>query len=62
MKPVSLTQEQLGKGNEGQGQGLEISIQGLIPETSIWIEYHEGKVQLHVWSGTAQDPQTIILT
>jgi len=63
-----LSQEELGKDSEGQGKGLEIAIEGLngdptdvSPGCSVFIEYYEGKVQLHVWTNDQQDCQTIIL-
>ena len=63
---ITLTQKDLGKGDEGQGRGLEINIQGLkgnpADGCSVWIEYFEGKVQLHVWTNNEQNPQTITLT
>ena len=53
--------------NKGSG-GLEIKIEGCPgdptedePGMSLFIEYYEGKVQVHVWDGTQQDCQTIIL-
>jgi hypothetical protein len=53
--------------NEGSG-GLEIKIEGCPgdptedePGTSLFIEYYEGKVQVHVWDGRGQDCQTITL-
>ena len=66
---LTISPSELGKGNEGQGKGLEIRINGLVgnPEestnpSSIFLEYHEGKVQLHVWTDNQQNPQTIVLT
>lgn len=66
---LTISSSELGKGNEGQGKGLEIRIKGLIgnPEestnpSSIFLEYYEGKVQLHVWTDNQQNPQTIVLT
>ena len=53
--------------NQGSG-GLEIKIKNCPgdptedePGTSVFIEYYEGKVQVHVWDGNQQDCQTIIL-
>jgi len=66
---LTVSQSDLGKGNEGQGKGLEIRINGLNgnPEeitnpSSIFLEYYEGKIQLHVWTDNKQNPQTIVLT
>jgi hypothetical protein len=66
---LTIDPSELGKGNEGQGMGLEIRINGLDgnPEentnpSSIFLEYYEGKVQLHVWTDNQQNPQTIVLT
>ena len=49
--------------------GVEIHIEGLtgdpkdrVPGTSIYLEYYDNKVQLHVWTDGKQDCQTIILT
>jgi hypothetical protein len=53
--------------NKGNG-GLEIAIEGYTgdpqektPGTAVFIEYYEGKLQVHVWNGTQSDCQTIIL-
>ena len=63
---LTISPSELGKGNEGQGMGLEIRINGLDgnPEggESIFLEHYEGKVQLHVWTDNQQNPQTIVLT
>lgn len=66
---LTLTKEEIGKGQEGQGKGLEIAIEGIqgdpsekSPGTSVFIEYYEGKVQLHLWTNGVQDCQTITLT
>jgi len=66
---LTITKNELGKGREGNGCGVEIAVMGLTgnPQDSgksgsIWLEYYEGKVQLHVWTDGRQDPQTIILT
>jgi len=63
-----VTQQELGRGNEGNGDGIEIKIEGLngdiaekSPGTSIFLEYYEGKVQLHIWNEGKVDCQTIIL-
>ena len=60
-----FTKEELS--NAGSG-GLEIKIEGCPGDptekehgTSVFIEYYENKVQVHVWDGTQQDCQTIIL-
>jgi hypothetical protein len=63
-----INQRDLGKSEEGYGHGLEIGIDGLVGDptgsspSSIFIEYYQGKVQLHIWTDGKQDPQTIILT
>lgn len=48
-------------------KGIEIKLAGCIgdpvdkkPGTALYIEYYEGKVQVHVWNGEA-DCQTTIL-
>jgi len=53
--------------NEGSG-GLEIKIDGCkgdpsdkAPGCAVFIENYKGTVQVHVWDGTKQDCQTIIL-
>jgi hypothetical protein len=67
-RPIKLnfTKKQLDN-NEGSG-GLEIKIKGCRgdpldtrPGTALFLEYYEGKVQLHVWTNAQQDCQTIIL-
>jgi hypothetical protein len=47
------------------GQGLEIGIVGFktnptssVPD-QIYIEVHNGKLRIHVWDGTSEDPRTI---
>ena len=54
--------------NKDGGRGVEIVIEGCVgdpaekfPGTAVFIEHYEGKVQVHVWDGTQQDCQTIIL-
>lgn len=49
--------------------GLEITIDGIqgdptekCPGTSVFLEWYDGKMQLHVWTENQQDAQTIILT
>jgi hypothetical protein len=47
--------------------GLEIGIKGFETDpsanddspTQVYIEIYEGVLQVHVWDGTSQDPQTI---
>jgi hypothetical protein len=63
---MSLSKKQLDN-NKGSG-GLEITIKDCIgnpqekePGTSIFLEYYQGKFQVHVWDGTQQDPTTIVL-
>lgn len=62
---MQFTKDELS--NKGAG-GLEIKINGCPgdptedePGTSVFIEYYEGKVQVHVWDGTKQDCDTIVL-
>jgi hypothetical protein len=68
MKPIKLklTKKQLN--NNGGSGGLEVKISGCIgdpaekrPGTSLFLEFYEGKVQVHIWDGTSQDCQTILL-
>ena len=63
-----IRREDIGKGHQGQGRGLEIAIEGLrgdiaevSPGTSLFIEYYNNKVQLHVWTDGVVDCQTIVL-
>ncbi len=30
-------------------------------ERGVFIEYYDGKLQAHIWDGTKEDPQTIVL-
>lgn len=63
---LKLTKKELDN-NNGSG-GLEIKVAGytgdpqeISPGTAVFIEYYEGKLQVHVWDGTQADCQTIIL-
>lgn len=62
---IKVTKEEIGQPHEG----IEIRIKGLkgdpeeeSPGTSVFIEYYEGKVQLHWWTEGGQDCHTAILT
>ena len=54
--------------NKGSG-GLEIGVFGHKGDPcdanpapcQIFLEWYEGKLQLHVWDGSAADPKTIII-
>ena len=48
--------------------GLEIVIKGCTgnpadkePGSVMFFEYYNDKVQVHIWDGTQQDPQTVTL-
>ena len=50
-------------------QGLEIGIKGFKSSptdvdsepTQVYIEIYEGKLRVHVWDGSSQDPQSIVI-
>jgi hypothetical protein len=61
-------QVQVTKRDLKAGRGLEIHIPGVLGNPAdagltcpIYIEYHNGRVQVHVWDGK-QDPTTTVLT
>lgn len=67
MKQITVTLKELD--NQSGSGGLEI----IIPEAKgnpaddpkkpipVFIEYYDKKLQVHIWDGTSQDPQTITL-
>jgi hypothetical protein len=72
-KTLRIDPKEIGKGccegdrvGKGCCKGLEIIVKGLKgnPEdgVSVFLEYYEGKVQLHVWTDGNEDPKTIVLT
>lgn len=57
--------------DQQRGLGLEIGVKGYKGdrndlegrETQVFIEYYDGKVQVHVWTGESEGPtHTIALT
>lgn len=63
---LSLNKKELN--NDAGPGGLEILVEGCTgnpqekrPGMAIFIEFFKGKVQVHVWDGTCDNPQTIVL-
>ena len=59
---------ELEKGNLGHGPAaLEIVVKGFrsdptgVDPTQVLIEIYDGKLQVHIWDGSSQDPQTAII-
>ncbi len=61
---------QFGRNELGTGpEGLEINVEGFQHDptsadsepTQIYVEIYEGKLRVHVWDGSSEDPRTVVI-